>query len=180
MLKSEKPKEDRRVKRTKLLVFEAFYQLVQSSRYDELKAKDIVKRAGIGKSTFYEHFLDKDDVLRQSLERPMTVFAKALVGNADDVNVARTLDHFWERRKFARVILQHPTREIVDNCLRAQIKAILDKSRHANERETHAHSCFLSSGFISLLNEWLTGRVSLSTERMMAYITNNSLQSFDC
>lgn len=151
----DKNEKDRRVKRTKALVFEAFFQMVQSCRYDELKTKDIIQKAGIGRSTFYEHFGDKDDVLSQSLEYPMSIFAGALIGKADDENLLFMLKHFWERRMFARIILQNPTRDVVDNCLRVLILKNL-----GTEKDNNAHASFLTSGFLSMLNDWLTGRIN--------------------
>jgi len=159
--------EDRRVKRTQKLVFDAFFQLVQTSRYDDLKTKNIIDKSGIGRSTFYEHFTDKDDVLSQSLEYPMSIFASALIGISEKEDLMSMLTHFWERRIFARVILQNPTREVVDNCLRQQII-----SKLGDGKDFQANASFLSSGFLSLLNEWLTGRLSCNADDMCKYIEN--------
>ena len=169
--------KDRRVKRTKSLVFEAFFQMVQSTRYDELKTKDIIEKAGIGRSTFYEHFLDKDDVLSQSLEHLMSIYAAALIGKENHDNLLSALTHFWERRVFARVILKHPTREVVDSCLRNLISSNMSDTNMGNDKDRHAHASFLSSGFLSLLNEWLTGKLSLSPKDMCKYIETYSQPS---
>ena len=172
-----KNEKDRRVKRTKLLVFEAFFQMVQSSRYDELKTIHIIEKSGIGKSTFYEHFAGKDDVLSKSLEYPMSVFASSLIGGGDHENTKGVLNHFWERRMFARVILQHPTRSVVDSCLRSLIVTELasEVTLNANSHN-YAKACLLSSGFLSLLYEWLVGRLNLSVEDMLVHIAEFSLK----
>ena len=191
MPNQNKNNEDRRVKRTKSLVFDAFFELVQSLRYDELKTKDIIARSGIGRSTFYEHFLDKDDVLSQSLEYPMSIFAEALVKKPAEALVKNTaealiknpveeellfmLNHFWERRVFARVILKYPTRDVVDNCLKKLLVSAMSNKKFCDEQAQQVHACFLSAGFLSLLNEWLTGRLSLTAKQMCAYIQANSL-----
>lgn len=170
MPNQSKSDQDRRVKRTKFLVFEAFFEMVQSTRYDEFKTKDIIEKAGIGRSTFYEHFFDKDDVLSQSLESPMLIIAKALISQDDDEDLLRILTHFWERRIFARVILKHPTREVVNRCLQKLISSNLDEVTIVNERDRLAHISFLSSGFLSLLNDWLSGKLRSTEEEMCKYI----------
>jgi len=166
-----KNEHDRRVKRTKSHVFDAFFQMVQSSRYDELKTIDIINKSGIGKSTFYEHFSSKDDVLSQSLEGPMSVFARALVGDADRDTTKAIMEHFWERRALARVILQHPTRKVVDRCLQTLIVVQLGGDASLKENsENNAKACFLACGFLSLLEEWLVGKVNLSADQILAHV----------
>ena len=169
--------QDRRVKRTKTLIFQAFFELVQSSRYHDLKTINIIEKAGVGKSTFYEHFLNKDDVLQQSLENPMSIIANALLGKIENDKVSKVLSHFWERRVFARVILDHPTHEVVEKCLRKLIINGLDHTDSMNQNISSAKASFLSSGFLNLLKEWLTGKVSLSVEDMTAIISRFSVGS---
>lgn len=59
---------DRRVKRTRDLVFEAFGRLLKRKEYSQITVGDILKEANIGRSTFYENFKDKDCVLDEILE----------------------------------------------------------------------------------------------------------------
>lgn len=170
-----KNKGDRRVKRTKSHVFDAFFQMVQSQRYDEIKVIHIIEHSGVGKSTFYEHFKGKDDVLSQSLEYPMTVFANALIGEGDQKDTLWMLNHFWERRVFGRVILKPPTRDVVDNCLRNQIMTEIENKYGSKHDDEHfATACLLSSGFLGLLNEWILGRLSLSNKEMFNHISEFS------
>lgn len=168
-----KNEEDRRVKRTKSQVFDAFFEMVQSSRYDEMKVIDIIHKSGIGKSTFYEHFNGKDDVLSQSLEYPLSVFASALIDEGEVEDTLWMLNHFWERRVFARVILQAPTRDVVDDCLRSLIKSSLESGPTKNSSShNYAIACLLSSGFLGLLTEWISGRVNLSKDELLALIAD--------
>lgn len=54
---------DRRVGRTHQLLFDALLELVQEKRYDKITVQEILDRANVGRSTFYAHFRDKDDLL---------------------------------------------------------------------------------------------------------------------
>jgi AcrR family transcriptional regulator len=61
-------KEDRRKGRTRQLLREALFALMVEKRYDRITIQDIIDRANVGRSTFYAHFQDKEDLVTASLE----------------------------------------------------------------------------------------------------------------
>jgi AcrR family transcriptional regulator len=61
-------KIDRRVLRSQQALKEALLQLMLEKGYGETTVSDIVERANVGRSTFYVHFADKEDLLQQSLQ----------------------------------------------------------------------------------------------------------------
>ncbi len=54
---------DRRVSRTVQALRSALFELVQEKHYDSITIQDIIDRANVGRSTFYTHFRDKEDLL---------------------------------------------------------------------------------------------------------------------
>ncbi|MEE2033388.1 TetR/AcrR family transcriptional regulator [Rhodococcus chondri] len=54
---------DRRVRRTKELLHRALIELLLEKGYSRTTVQDILDRADVGRSTFYSHYRDKDDLL---------------------------------------------------------------------------------------------------------------------
>lgn len=63
MRAAERPVQDRRILRTRRLLHEALTSLVRVKDYDAISVKEILDRANVGRSTFYMHFRDKDELL---------------------------------------------------------------------------------------------------------------------
>jgi len=55
-------KTDRRVRHTRDALGDALVQLMHERPFDEIKEQHVHERAGVGRSTFYTHFRDKDDL----------------------------------------------------------------------------------------------------------------------
>src|SRR5262245_36474464 len=55
--------KDRRIQKTQKLLHEALACLIREKPYESIVVKEILDRANVGRSTFYAHFRDKDDLL---------------------------------------------------------------------------------------------------------------------
>ena len=56
---------DRRQRKTRKAIFDAFEDLMASEHYSAVTVAQIIDRADIGRSTFYAHFETKDDLLSE-------------------------------------------------------------------------------------------------------------------
>ena len=59
----EQDKEDRRTRRTRQLLRDALLALLKAKRYEDISVQDIIERADVARSTFYVHYIDKNDLL---------------------------------------------------------------------------------------------------------------------
>jgi AcrR family transcriptional regulator len=59
---------DRRVQRTRELLQDALTKLILEKEYDKITVQNIIDEANVGRSTFYAHYLDKDDLMAGSVE----------------------------------------------------------------------------------------------------------------
>ncbi len=68
---SENTPPDRRTQRTRQALSHALIALIQEKRYDAITVQDICDRANVGRSTFYAHYQDKDDLLASNFQQMM-------------------------------------------------------------------------------------------------------------
>jgi len=59
---------DRRVERTQQALRGALFELILERGFDAVTVSDITARANVGRSTFYAHFADKEDLLQSGAE----------------------------------------------------------------------------------------------------------------
>jgi len=87
---------DRRVQKTRKLLQDALIELVAQKSYESVSIREILETANVGRSTFYSHFQDKDQLLHSILDRLDELFgqhekqfldAKKNLGNADIMNL---------------------------------------------------------------------------------------------
>ena len=59
---SPSSKTDRRVRRTREALGHALIALMQEKPFETITVQDVLDRAGVGRSTFYVHYRDKEDL----------------------------------------------------------------------------------------------------------------------
>jgi len=107
---------DRRQKKTRKAVFEAFTALLEKKPYSKISVQEILDAADIGRSTFYAHFETKDELLRALCT---DIFDHVF---SDDLHEEDTHD-FSSRKKDLVGEVTHILYHLNDN--RAYIKSIL-------------------------------------------------------
>src|SRR5881392_4040203 len=59
---------DRRVQKTRTLLHKALMSSILEKKYESVTVQEILDRANVGRSTFYMHYRDKDQLLLSGLE----------------------------------------------------------------------------------------------------------------
>jgi AcrR family transcriptional regulator len=99
---------NRQARKTRAALLDAFKDLVLSRRYADIRIADIIRRADVGRSTFYEHFRNKDDLYRQSLSGILVIVASAVGDDCDLRHLQFVLEHFRENGRAALGMLNGP------------------------------------------------------------------------
>ena len=157
-------KQDRRVARTRAAVDKAVGELLLTGR--AVRVADIVDRADVGRSTFYDHFTSVDDAVRQALARPFGQLADAIAGGCSACELAPLLSHFWENRRAGRAVLwgargQQSARLLIDLVEVRLIAAGLPLA--LSPRLAAAH---LAEGALGMLRRWIAAEASGSPDEL--------------
>src|ERR1700675_2416626 len=75
----QRRKPDRRIRRTRSLLSDALVALMQEKSIDKITVQDVLDRATVGRSTFYLHYRDKDDLFLCVLEDGLEMWSTALL-----------------------------------------------------------------------------------------------------
>lgn len=161
------PGEDPRRRRTREDLLAAFFSLALTRRYHEIRVADVLSRAGVSRSTFYEHFRNKDALLSASLEGPFRILATLVTAQPDAGGVQAILEHFLENRALARSLFQGNALRIVRATLVAHVEAALGREQRSRLRlpaRLAAHS--LADGMFSPINAWLCGEAKCGAHEL--------------
>lgn len=150
---------DRRIRRTRAAISDAFVQLMFSRRYDAIRTADVIAGAGVGRSTFYEHFRNKDDVLVAVIDPLFIPLAEAAAGRGDLCRLQAMLEHLWEQRALGRMLFAPALLDKLQRKLAAMIAARLE----AGEGPVAPVALVAmgeAAGQLAMLRQWMTGEAS--------------------
>lgn len=154
---------DRRVERTRMALREAFNRLILSEGYDALSAAKIAAEANVGRSTFYEHYRGKDDMLTHSLVPLLLPFADTVFQKGDDLRLLAVVEHFWTNRKMARRVMADGAYTVISNTLADLIaerleERVFSRLSHKAMLPPALTAIQIAQCQLTLIQEWLTGR----------------------
>ena len=149
---------DPRSLRSRAALVDAFTRLLLEKGYDAITPTSIAASAHVARSTFYEHYSGKPDLLRSSLNRIFGVIAQA--GFSTEVPCTRTvgvLEHFWAKRGFARALMKDRPRLILQSRLAEMIVAEMRSKGYVATIPSAVVALQISNAHIAVLDSWLAG-----------------------
>lgn len=106
---------DRRVARTRKLLSEALSALILEKGYDAVSIRDILQRSGVGRSTFYLHFEDKEQLMLWGHDNLRNL---VLEDGKEAIDFLSFFRHLEERRSLVLSILSDSSGGKVSRLLR--------------------------------------------------------------
>jgi AcrR family transcriptional regulator len=163
---SAKPrrKTDRRVLRTHDTLGNALVALMQEKHFDEITVREVLDRAGVGRSTFYAHYRDKDDLFLSDVEDFLASVSTALKLNEPNgkrlLPVREFFTHVREAREFYMALVRSGKMIDVQTLARGFFARSIEERLQAAGVKTEpsqrsAQAFALAGSLFSLLDWWV-------------------------
>lgn len=172
--------EDRRIQKTLKLLREALVSLIAEKPYDSIVVKEILDRANVGRSTFYTHFRDKDELLISGIHDmlgPVPSVAPS-PGKGPDRILWFSLPvfehhyrhaHAWGDRIGARgrALLHEHLRRVLTEII-AEVMDTRSRSgrKSVGQIPPDLVAAYVASTFVRVLNWWLDKNMRLSPKEI--------------
>jgi len=169
---------DRRINRTRKLLQDALVSLVLEKGYEKVTVQDVIDRANVGRSTFYAHFLDMDDLLlsqfdglREQLERSLK---SQPVPAADPWELTLLMfRHAHDQRMLYKALLGERGGNVMLAHIDEYFSGLIEEhlSLHLSGPNNEAMlseilTHYIVSSFMALLTWWLDHDLPYPAERM--------------
>ena len=90
------PRLDARVRKSRDALGDALVALMQEKQFEDITVQDVLDRAGVSRSTFYQHFKDKDDLFASDAGEFFEQIAHALTVQGDQSDRVFPVREFFE------------------------------------------------------------------------------------
>lgn len=166
-----------RTQPAKAAVLRAFAEIIGTTQFEEIAVAEIIGRARVSRSSFYEHFSGKLDLLTRSIAGPFRMLADGSL-SAKQSTLVPLLEHFWTNRSFARGILLGAVRQCTATVLVLEIEnrlKSLDRASRAKYRLPRRLLAWqLAETMLGLIAAWLTGEARCSASELADGLSRSS------
>lgn len=182
---------DRRSQRTEQLLRQALIALILEKGYNAITVQDIIDRANVGRTTFYAHFYDKEDLMLSGFEQLRGLFEtqhKKLLaeGYAVPEGAGFALLFFQHtqghHQLYKALVGKHGSEQVVKkifhyftDLLREHLET-LHKEKKLGDVPLEVAVQALSGSLLHLLTWWLDNDMPYSPEQMTAWFYRLALQ----
>lgn len=159
-------REDRRVRITKRAIRESLVELMQRYPISKISVKMICEGADINRSTFYAHYTDQYDLLRQVQQEVFDGFTDQILGSPLTTQSELTVPILVQILKYARdnaALFKALLGESEDNSFQTALMGIaqekslqeIQEDKRLEPRIAAYLETFAISGYVSIIRKWL-------------------------
>jgi AcrR family transcriptional regulator len=174
---AQQPREDadRRIVRTRETLGDALVALMLERPFAQITVKQVLSRAGVGRTTFYEHFRNKDDLFKSDVEDFCQWMAGLLTRTGAEPRriapVEELFSHLSDYREFHDALVaagkDDDVREAGTRCFAHSIEERLRTGGVTMApADLRATSQLLAGGLFSLLDWWIRDGMKIPPKEM--------------
>ena len=177
---------DRRQQKTRAAIFAAFSKLLAEKSYGKITVQEIIDTANIGRTTFYDHFETKDDLLKALCEELFGHIISSAAdcththglyseGNAPESVFCHLLQHLQENENNILGLLSSESSEIFLRYFKDSLNELIQKQFIGQDRSANLDipEDFLvnhiSGSFVEMVLWWTRGQMKQTPEELDRY-----------
>jgi AcrR family transcriptional regulator len=169
-------RKDERVRRTRLRIDAAFIELLHRRAYGNIRVSEIVRKAGVGRPTFYAHYATKDDLLRSQFERIIAPLIRATAGDLRRIDATGFLAHVGSAQHFYRAFMGPDggtAPRVLRDCLETRVREILvlDSARPSSLKQS-ATTRFVAASLLAVVECWIEQGARETPHEVQAIFSN--------
>ena len=154
----------RRSDQTRAQIMSAFTRLVFANGFENVSVKKLVEEAQVARSTFYEHFSDKEDVLRACMSRMFAVVADCVASDEAPRRLVEVLEHLWSNRRLTDAIFSGHARKVLSRNQADLVETRLKAVGSPGPLPSRLAAIHLAEGQLSLVESWMRGHAHAASE----------------
>ena len=189
----KKEKTDRRVKYTKMVIRQSFIKLLKQKNISKISIKEICEDADINRATFYAHYKNQYDLLKQienetidEINQYISSYDFKNKNNVSTVGIEKILEYVKENSQLFDLLLNsngdtHFQQEIIKIIGKQHFIPIKENNLLKKEDSEYIFH-FLASGSICTIQKWLKeGMKKPISEiaRLILEISNNGVKFYE-
>lgn len=160
---------DRRVRKTQKHLRDALVELVLERGWDQISVTDVCDRADVGRSTFYVHFADLEDLLVSGFDDLHEALSAARVKASGSFGfVGPLFEHAKENSRLMQAVAGRKSGQTVQRLFRdlavRLVEAELAASGLPAGPSRHHTARYVSGALVELLLSWLETPRGLDAE----------------
>lgn len=176
-------KEDLRVIRTRRLLCNALFTLLETEPFEKISVMDICKEAMVHRATFYNHFSDKEELLEYAIDEIKENLFAATVGKesytsskAMYMSLISSVTEFVEQNKPKILLIINKNSyekvyELLLTTVKRSIAYLTNKNKYKEDYALPLNVVidFISGGITSVGLSWLQSKNPCSKEKLIEY-----------
>ena len=182
-------KENRKIRYTKMVIRDSLMELMKTRSILNIAVKDICDLADISRSTFYDHYKDQYDLLRQ-IEDEVLAYLVDLLSNYDDkrnkrdiIQMLEEVLSYIENSTYVQVLLsEHGNIDFQKKLfrhltLRKQISTYFSEKMQDDETKA-CYFVFVVNGTIGLIQHWVKNNMCIPVPKLAKMMLKWTEQQF--
>jgi AcrR family transcriptional regulator len=172
-----KPKLDRRAWRTRNALGDALIELMQERPFKSVTVQDVLDRAKVGRSTFYTHYRDKDDLFLSDVEDFWEMMSSMIERRGEDSKrvapVRELFSHIAEVKNLREALVASGKARDVMELGQGQFARAIEKrliklctTKETKTGQFAAMSHAFAGALFSSLNWWMDRGMPVSVAEM--------------